>query len=136
MKNQFIGCVIVDDYGRILLLHTYNEDGSQWQLPGGEVDAEQLPETVAVRAVQEQLGVDARLVKNLGSEEIETDENDTLYHWFQASVTDGEPRLMGSLDFDDLDYFELEDMLSLALAPDMQVLIPKIASGEVALWSK
>jgi 8-oxo-dGTP diphosphatase len=127
------GCVIVDEYGRILLLHRDAGDKSCWELPGGKVERDELPESAAVRELREELGVDVRLIRNLGSGEFEANDTEYIYHWFQAGIAAGEPELMEPDKFDDFDYFELEDMLGLALSGNMQVLLPKIASGEVAL---
>jgi 8-oxo-dGTP diphosphatase len=133
MKIQLAGCVIADDYGRVLLLHRSTGDYSHWELPGGKIEREESPEQAAVREIQEELGVDVQLVKLLGDVEFEDNEREFHFTWFQAEITHGEPKVCEPETFDDLDYFELEDMLSLALSPNMQLLLPQLASGEVAL---
>src|SRR4051812_29822466 len=111
MKIQLAGCVIVDDYGRILLLHRSTDDYSHWELPGGKIEKDELPEHAAIREIQEELGVEVHLTKALGNGEFADNEREFVYEWFQAEIASGEPRICEPETFDDLDYFELEDML-------------------------
>jgi len=135
MKIRLAGCVIPDDYGRVLLLHRSTDDYSHWELPGGKIERDESPEQAAVREIEEELGVEVRLTKALGSGEFEDNEREFIYEWFQAEIVSGNPAIMEPQTFDDLDYFELEDMMSLALSANMQLLMPKLANGEVALNS-
>jgi len=132
-KIQLAGCVILDDYGRILLIHRSAAARTQWELPGGKLEPDELPEDAAEREVAEELGVSIRLVKPLGYGAFEEGEKVFHYTWFQAAVTHGEPAIQESQSFDDLDYFELEDLPSLALSANMLVLFGQIVSGDVAL---
>ncbi len=133
MKTELAGCVVLDDYGRILLLHRSTDKLSQWELPGGKIEPDELAEQAAVRELAEELGVEVRLTRALGSGEFVHDEQEYRYTWFQAVVHAGELGVRELGLFDDFDYFEPEDMMSLALSENMQVLLPKILSGEVAL---
>lgn len=127
------GCVITDDYDRILLLHRNTDQFQHWELPGGKVEEDETAEAAAVRELREELGVQVRLVKALGSETFSDDNGDFRYFWFQAVITTGEPAVQEMDKFDDADYFDLEDLLSLSLSANMQVLLPRLASGEVEL---
>jgi 8-oxo-dGTP diphosphatase len=131
-KIELAGCVILDDYGRILLMHRNREEFSQWELPGGKVESGETAEAAAVREIKEELGVDVRLTKSLGNGEFQTEEKEYRYTWFQAVITAGEADLQEPETFDDLEYFEIEDLLSLALSQNMQVLLEKLFSGEVS----
>jgi 8-oxo-dGTP diphosphatase len=133
MKIQLAGCVIVDEYDRILLLHRNTAKQTQWELPGGKIKRGETAEQAAVRELGEELGVEVRLVKALGIGEFETEDNEYTYVWFQAVIESGNPTLFEPDTFDGFDYFDIEDMLSLALSNNMQVLIDKIISGDVAL---
>lgn len=132
-KVQLAGCVILDDYGRVLLLHRSTPRRTQWELPGGKVEDGETAEQAAVREIAEELGIVVRLTKALGSGEFEDDANEYVYTWFQAVITDADPRLNETDTFDDLAYFDTEDLLSLALSSNMQVLFDKIMDGTVAL---
>jgi 8-oxo-dGTP diphosphatase len=127
------GCVLLDDYGRILLLHRKLTDSGLWYLPGGKVEEEELPESAAVRESREELGVDVRLRHLLASEAFEHEETEYLFYWFLAEIVEGEPTITQPELFDDLDYIEFEDMPSLALSAASEILHHKILSGEVDL---
>src|SRR3989344_6718633 len=99
---QLAGCAILDDYGRILLLHRSTGDVSWWELPGGKIEEGEIAESAAIREVQEELAVSVQLVKTLGSGAFEMNETSYNYTWFQASVTEGEPIIAEPESFDDL----------------------------------
>ncbi|MDL2341908.1 MAG: NUDIX hydrolase [Patescibacteria group bacterium] len=130
---ELAGCVIVDDYGRILLLHRSSGKFTHWELPGGKIERDETAEEAAVRELAEELGVDVRLIGALGSDVFEQDEQAYHYHWFQAVIEGGELTIAEPDDYDDFDYFEIEDMPGLALSNNMLVLYPKIYNGEVSL---
>ena len=127
------GCVLLDPYGRILLLHRQREDIGQWEMPGGKVEEDETPVLAAIREIKEELGVDVDIAQSLGSETFEVDDIAYKYHWFLANITGGVPDVMEAETFDDLDYFEIEDLPSLALSANMQVFHEKLLTGEVAL---
>lgn len=135
MKTQLAGCVLLDDYGRMLLLHRSTEKSSQWELPGGKIEENELPEQAAVRELQEELGVEVRLTRALGVGEFEDGEREFAYTWFQAQIMGGEPQILEPETFDDFDYFDMEDLMGLALSANMTVLLAKIIDGSVALDS-
>lgn len=114
-------------------MHRYNSYRTHWELPGGTVDEGETAEEAAVRILDEELGIGVRLTKALGSGEFEDDENDFAYTWFQAVIIQADPELNNTNAFDDLGYFDTEDLLSLALSDNMQALFDKIMSGEVVL---
>jgi 8-oxo-dGTP diphosphatase len=130
---QLAGCVILDDYSRMLLLHRNTEDFQHWELPGGKIEQDETAEAAAVRELYEELGVRVRLVKALGNEEFEDSHGVFRYHWFQAEIVGGEPQVQEQDKFDDVDYMEFEDLPALSLSANMQVLYEKLLSGEVVL---
>jgi ADP-ribose pyrophosphatase YjhB (NUDIX family) len=143
MNEQKAACVISDAYGRILLLHKTSihagsdnwdeSDMSGWDLPGGSVEPDETAEAAAVRRTYESTDMLVRLIKSLGSEEVEADDGVHIYHWFQAVITGGEPDSGGEDEYDDSDYFELEDLTSPALSESTQLLLTKLLDGVVAL---
>lgn len=132
-RTHLAGCVIVDDYGRLLLLHRNTSKFQHWELPGGKVEKNETAAAAAVREAQEELGVKIRLLKHLGRGELEDANGEFRCDWFQAVVVDGEPVARETEKFDDLDCFDLEDLLSLSLSASLQVLLPQLASGEITL---
>lgn len=136
METEYIelaGCVILDDYGRILLIHRSGTDEPHWELPGGKIEDYETAEEAAVRELKEELDLDVRLVSSLGSEVFEQDDKAYKYNWFQAVIGQGIIKIMEANEYDDADYFELEDMPGLALSNNMLILYPKIYSGEISI---
>jgi 8-oxo-dGTP pyrophosphatase MutT (NUDIX family) len=127
------GCVLLDPYGRVLLLHRGGEEYGRWELPGGKVEEDETPVMAAIREIQEELGVNVDIARSLGSEVFEDGDKTYKFHWFQAVIKDGVPDVMEADTFDDLDYFDIEDFASLALSANMLVLHEKLLSGEVVL---
>jgi ADP-ribose pyrophosphatase YjhB (NUDIX family) len=130
---ELAGCIIVDDYDRILLLHRYTSQPGQWELPGGKVEEEELPESAAVRELAEELGVKVELLKQVGISNFEQNGGVYKYYWFSAKVAAGTPAIMEADKFDELDYFDYEDLASLSLSLNMYELLDRILSGEVVL---
>lgn len=127
------GCVILDDYDRILLLHRSTIQFQHWELPGGKVEEGETTEAAAVRELKEELGVHVRLVKALGSEEFEDAGGHFRYYWYQAEITRGEPQIQEDDKFDDADFLAFEDLPAFSLSANMEVLYGKFIRGEVSL---
>ena len=130
---ELAGCVILDEYGRMLLLHRSTGNFTHWELPGGKVERYETAEEAAVRELEEELSVQVRLTSSLGSDTFEEADQEYNYHWFQAVIEGGELSIAEPDNYDDFDFFELEDLPSLALSNNMLVLYPKIYSGEVSI---
>jgi len=137
MENQVhvAGCVLLDDYGRILLLHRNFGDEGLWYLPGGKLEQDESPEAAAVREIYEELGVSVRLTRQLGNEEFEHNDTGYIFYWFLAEVVSGEPHIAEPELFDDLDYIEIEDLSTLALSAGTEIMHHKLVSGEVDLYA-
>ncbi len=60
------GGVVVDDQGRVLLIHTQNLKGEPvWTLPKGLIEPGEDPQTAALREVQEETGYACRIERPL-----------------------------------------------------------------------
>ncbi len=132
-KVLLAGCVLLDDYGRLLLLHRSSDEQSHWELPGGKIEDGEAAEQAAVREVREELGVEAEVVKFLGDCSFEIDGREYQFSWFLGKITTDEPRICEPEMFDDLEYFEVADLMSLALSPNMHELFAKIINREISL---
>ncbi|HET9174428.1 MAG TPA: NUDIX hydrolase [Candidatus Saccharimonadales bacterium] len=130
---QRVGCVIMDEYERILLLHRNTAEFQHWDLPGGKVDEGETSAQAAMRELYEELGVHVRLIKLLGSDQFEDALGLFNFHCFQAVIVSGQPAVQELETFDDCDYIDFEDLLGLSLSANMQVLYPKLLSGEIRL---
>jgi 8-oxo-dGTP diphosphatase len=130
---QLAGCVIVDDFERMLLIHRSTDTLSQWEMPGGTVDRDETAEAATVRTIKQELGISVQLAKALGSGTYQAARQDYQFHWFHAVITDGSPLIQQPELFDDIDYFDLDDMVGSALSENMKILLEKFWSSEVAL---
>jgi mutator protein MutT len=126
-------CIISDDYGRFLLLHRYATEESRWETPGGKVEEEETLEDAAVREMREELGIAVIIDVKLGTAVVELPDNDYEITWFRAKIVGGQPQVMEQDMFDDLEYFDIEDLPSLALSPGTLELHNMIFTGEVQL---
>ena len=140
MKKQgktktLAGCVILDDLGRILLLHR-REPHAQWELPGGKIEDGEDAIKTAMREISEELGITVVLERELGS--MEFAENGDLhgYMWFLASVTKEVPVINEPKKFDDLKYFFWVDLLAQKsdLSANMRNLLEAYSTGKLRLF--
>lgn len=113
MKNAIIlaGCVIRNEEGRLLLLHRNKKDRVQWELPGGKLEPNESPETAAIREIEEELGVKARVRTKLGEAAFHEGGTEHLYVWFDAVIGE-EPHIAEPQTFDDLHYFHVSELES------------------------
>ncbi|MEO7364608.1 MAG: NUDIX domain-containing protein [Candidatus Saccharimonadales bacterium] len=130
---KLAGCVIVDEQERVLLLHRAAGEIGHWELPGGKLEVDETAEAAAVREVAEEIGVQVRLVKALGSCVFDHHGNSYHYSWFHAEIVSGQPQVVENDIHDDLDYLGLDDMMEVALSPNMQILLGKFWSSEVVI---
>ena len=79
---ELAGCIVIDYYERILLLHRNTDDYQHWELPGGKVESGETAESAAVREVAEELGVKVRLTKALGGGAFEDNGRSFHFNWF------------------------------------------------------
>jgi 8-oxo-dGTP diphosphatase len=109
-KPQLAGCIILDDAGKILLLHRNIPTRMQWETPGGKVDPGEEPHQTATRELKEELGVGVEIIREIGRKDFMEDDNDLSYVWYLAKITGGEPALMEPDLYDEFRYFTWEEM--------------------------
>jgi 8-oxo-dGTP diphosphatase len=110
MTLKLAGCIITDDQGRILLLHRNTPKRTQWEIPGGKIDAGESDAETVIREADEELGVEIRLIKRLGDKAFTEDQFTMHYAWFQAAIQHGEPHIAEPETFDDLRYWSREEL--------------------------
>jgi 8-oxo-dGTP diphosphatase len=108
------GGLIMDEQGRILLLHRSTPTLSQWETPGGKVDGRESPDRAAARELREELGVDVRVVGDWGTHEIDSGDGPLTYALFQVEVAEGTPRVNETDKFDDVRFFRWQELVELA----------------------
>lgn len=86
MSLKLAGCVILDKDKNMYLLHRNKNGIVQWELPGGKVEPNEDVKRTAVRELQEELGIEVDLVRQLGETHFEENGTDHLYTWFLAKL--------------------------------------------------
>lgn len=132
---KLAGCIILDDQGRILLMHRNTPERVQWEIPGGCIDPGETPDQTAIRELAEELDVAVELVNHLGTKAFTEDEKEHEYHWFHARITERAPRLAEPDMYDDLRYFEPADLHTMmdSLSANTKNFADAIKSGQVVL---
>jgi 8-oxo-dGTP pyrophosphatase MutT (NUDIX family) len=127
------GCIIYNDYGDVLMLHRNTAHRTQWEIPGGGVDAGEDADVAATREVLEELGVTVRIVRELGHREFSEDGNDFDYTWFQAEIINGEPGIKEPQAYDKFGYLSLVTLTRRydELSANTKNFLEAIAYGEI-----
>lgn len=128
------GCVIKHATDKILLIHRNTPELTQWELPGGKLEAGETLIQAAVREMQEEIGVAVTVIRELGRDSF-VDRNILWdYTWFLAK-TDGVTVPYPVEDkHDRLAYYSLEELGRLELlSPNVKNLLTAISRKEVEL---
>lgn len=107
------GGIIRDEEGRILLLHRATPSLRQWETPGGKIDGSERPEEAALRELREELGIDARVVSDLGAHDIVSGGTPITYALFEVAIANGTPSLVERDTFDELRFFAWNELVAL-----------------------
>lgn len=129
---KLAGCIIQNDAGAILLLHRNTPSRTQWEIPGGKLEAGEPAEDAVRREIQEELGVSVTIDRFLGSKSFEQDGRVLDYHWYLGTIT-GTPQVMEPDTFDDLAYFTMEDLEAIhyKLSANTQNYLREVQSGHI-----
>lgn len=130
-KIEVAGAILLDKDNKILLIHRNTAKMQRWELPGGKLEIDELPEQAAIRELKEELDIDVKPLKYIGFKVFE--ENDVIlkYHWYKCEIDKGTPKVMEE-KFDNIRYFSKEELLkSDELSSNMQVLISNIDIEEI-----
>lgn len=125
-KIELAGAILLDKDNKILLMHRNTKDLKQWELPGGKLEENELPEQAVIRELKEELNIIVKPVRYLGFKEFEDNKIILKYHWYKCSIESGIPELLEE-KFDDIKYFSNDELLtSKELSSNMRVLISNI----------
>lgn len=131
--NMLAGCIIQDNEKRILLLHRHTRH-TQWETPGGSVEAGESASAAAIREVQEELGVTVKIIHTLGEGEITLADRPLSYTWFLGVITDGSLHIAEPHVHDDFRYFSWEEIAQRSdLSPNMVALLSAYQAGTLTL---
>jgi len=128
------GCIIIDDRERVLLVHRNTPKLTQWELPGGKVEPGESAADTAKRELKEELGVDVRILDELGRITFEQLGKGYKCVWFKAEIAKGVPTVQEAAH-DAYQYYDLgrHDIGALGLSPNVQELARQIQNEEIRL---
>ncbi len=125
-KIELSGAILLDKDNKILLMHRNTKDLKQWELPGGKLEKNELPEQAVVRELKEELNIKVQIIKYIGFKEFEDNGIILKYHWYKCKIVSGISELMEE-KFDNIKYFSKNELLkSKELSSNMRVLISNI----------
>jgi 8-oxo-dGTP diphosphatase len=114
MNNRLnlAGCILLNDQNEILLLHRNTPKRTQWEIPGGKIEPGESETETVVREIKEELAVDIRVVRQLGSREFTEDGFTMGYTWFLVETVGGQPSIGEPDKFDDLRSFSQAELVT------------------------
>lgn len=113
MKTTHVaGCIILDEENRLLLIHRRTLALTQWEIPGGKLEGNESVRAAAEREVEEELGLNVELDRELGHAEFSEGEDHYVYTWFLAHIVGGEPDVKESDKHDEHRYFSWSELRS------------------------
>jgi ADP-ribose pyrophosphatase len=133
-----VGCLVLDDLGRVLLVkRAYPPGAGMWSVPGGHVELGEDLIEAATRELEEETGVKA---EPIGVVNVDTlivyDENEGIkYHYILVDVLyrnpKGTPRPGG--DALEAGFYSLEEALKMSLTVSVKGLLEKVISNTIPL---
>lgn len=134
-KTALAGCIICNKDGEVMVLHRKTATHNHWEIPGGKIESGETAEAAAIRELREEMGVDVRIVRMLGSREFDEPGKRFHYTWFLAEVVAGEPRLQELDTFDKWGEFSLVTLTQRydELSVGAKSFLEAMAYGEIDL---
>jgi len=134
-KTALAGCIVCNEHGQVMVLHRKTATHTHWEIPGGKIEPGETAKAAAVRELREEMNVQVRVVRQLGSREFEEGDSTFEYTWFLAEVVGGEPRLQELHIFDKWGYFSLVTLTQRydELSPGAKSFLEAMAYGEIDL---
>jgi ADP-ribose pyrophosphatase YjhB (NUDIX family) len=108
MYKELAGSVISNELGEVLLIHRNTPKLTQWELPGGKVEEGETLEETALRETLEEIDVKVEIIKKIGSACLDDSGRKWRYHWFEAQVHEGSPKIIEEDRYDGIGYFNLQ----------------------------
>lgn len=132
-KIELAGAIILNKNNKMLLMHRNTENLKQWELPGGKLEEDELPEQTVIRELKEELNISVKIIEYLGFGEFEDNGIILKYHWYKCTIESGVPRLMEE-KFDNIKYFGSDELLRCKeLSSNMNELISSIDINNITV---
>jgi 8-oxo-dGTP diphosphatase len=128
------GVILPNKNGEILLIHRATPRRTQWEIPGGKIEPNEDAAGAAAREALEELGVEVRIVRELGSESFEEDGHTIMYTWFLGDPS-AEPSIGEPDKYDDIRYWPVKQLgeTSETISPNTANFIRHLNAGLVQL---
>ena len=128
------GCIIRDQNEGILLVHRNTPKRKQWEIPGGKLDDGEEAAITAAREVREELGVEVKVLNELGTRSFQEDGYTMKYTWFQAQIVNGTPTVMEPRTHDDWRFFTVEGLEDIygELSPNTTNFLNELLAGRIS----
>ncbi len=128
--KRLSGCIFLNKDGKVLLLHRYQNGLEQWEVPGGKVNDFETPDITALREVKEEIGIDVKIIKLLGSKSFSQKEKTYHYFWYLADICAEPPVIVEPDQHDQLRYFSWEELKS-----TQEILSTNVVNLVKAYWA-
>ena len=99
----------MNEEGGLLLIHRNTPKRVQWEIPGGKVEEQEKPAETCEREIEEELGIDVEVIREIGSADFQEDGYVMGYVWFECKLLSGEPKAMEGTH-DDVKYFKKDEL--------------------------
>jgi 8-oxo-dGTP diphosphatase len=133
-KIRLAGVIIIDEQGRILLLHRATERRTQWEIPGGKIEKTERADAAAAREANEELAINIKIIRKLGARDFSEDGYTMSYTWFLGEALDS-PKIGEPDKFDDLRFWSIDNLAatSESISPNTRNFIKAVQSGKIEL---
>jgi 8-oxo-dGTP pyrophosphatase MutT (NUDIX family) len=128
------GVILPNTDGDILLIHRATPKRTQWEIPGGKIESSEDPATAAAREAIEELSVEVRIVRELGSESFKEDGHTIMYTWFLGAAS-AEPAIGEPDKYDGIRYWPVKELAetSEVISPNTANFLRQLTAGQVQL---
>jgi len=116
--------------GKKFLFAMVHDVFGYWTLSKGKTEENEIPEDGATRKVKEEIGLDIKIKKELGSNDYlasdpERGKVKKIVSYFLAETEDSELKLKETGGLNDLKWFELKDIIDLNMYDDIREIMAK-----------
>jgi len=130
VEEKLAGAVVYRKDGKRFLFAMVHDVFGYWTLSKGKTEENETPEDGATRKVKEEIGLDIKINKELGSNDYlasdpERGKVKKIVSYFLAETEDNELKLKETGGLDDLKWFELKDIADLNMYDDIREIMAK-----------
>ncbi|KKR39280.1 MAG: N utilization substance protein B-like protein [Parcubacteria group bacterium GW2011_GWC2_40_31] len=130
VEEKLAGAVVYRKDGKKFLFAMVHDVFGYWTLSKGKTEENEIPEDGATRKVKEEIGLDIKIKKELGSNDYlasdpERGKVKKIVSYFLAETEDSELKLKETGGLNDLKWFELKDIIDLNMYDDIREIMAK-----------